>query len=113
MNRDKDVLVKYYAPWCGKNLLFINFIILQGHCKALAPIYENIAKQLKRNKDLVFAEFDYTANEVEGEGLPEVTGYPTLKFHTRKRKIGAIDYKGDRTEESIMEFLRKKVTVPW
>ena len=54
------------------------------------------------------------ANEVEGvKGLPEVTGYPTIKFHTRKRKIGAIDFKGDRTEEGIIDFLRKKVTVPW
>ena len=84
-----------------------------GHCKALSPIFESVAKSLKRNKDLIIAEFDYTANEVEGEGLPEVKGYPTIKFHTRKRKIGAIDFKGDRNEETIISFLKKKVTVPW
>lgn len=49
----KDVLVEFYAPWCG-------------HCKTLAPIYEEVAKKLSKNTNLVLAKCDATANEIEG-----------------------------------------------
>jgi thiol-disulfide isomerase/thioredoxin len=49
----KDVLIEFYAPWCG-------------HCKTLAPIYEEVAKKLSKNSNLVLAKCDATANEIEG-----------------------------------------------
>ena len=75
----KDVLVKYYAPWCG-------------HCKALAPIWDELAKDVESLEDLVIAKFDATENEVAGL---DVRGYPTLRFYPKDNKEG-IDYSGER-----------------
>jgi len=84
----KDVLVKFYAPWCG-------------HCKKLAPIWDNLAAAYAEVKDLVIAKIDATANEVEGL---EIRGYPTLKFYPKFNKTG-VDYEGERDLESFKKFL--------
>jgi thiol-disulfide isomerase/thioredoxin len=53
MDPTKDVLVKYYAPWCG-------------HCKKLAPVWDELAENFAGVEDLVIAKFDATLNEVAG-----------------------------------------------
>ena len=75
----KDVLVKYYAPWCG-------------HCKKLAPIWEELGELYKDNEDLVIAKFDATTNEAEGVNI---RGYPTLIFYSKENKEG-VTYEGER-----------------
>lgn len=84
----KDVLVKYYAPWCG-------------HCKALAPIWDELAEDVKDIEDLIIAKFDATANEVAGL---EVRGYPTLKYYSKDNKEG-MDYGGDRELADFKKWL--------
>jgi protein disulfide-isomerase A1 len=96
MDETKDVLVEYYAPWCG-------------HCKSLAPIYEELATKLKGNKNLVIAAMDATANEAEGVNIE---GFPTIKFYPANNKAG-LDYKGGRTLEDIEKYLRENVSVAW
>jgi len=92
MDDTKDVFVKFYAPWCG-------------HCKKLAPIWDEIAKELEEVHDLVIAKFDATANEVEGL---EIKGYPTLKFYPAGGKKTPIDHDGDREKEPLIKWLSEK-----
>jgi len=68
----KDVLVEFYAPWCG-------------HCKSLAPIYEQLATKLKHNSNLIIANMDATANEAQGVN---VEGFPTIKYYPANNKEG-------------------------
>ena len=96
INSDKDVLVKFYAPWCG-------------HCKALAPEYEKVAKELAGNKNLLIAEIDATENEVE---QVHITGFPTIKFWPAGKKDKPIDYNGDRNSEDFIKFFIEKATHP-
>ena len=92
-NEEHDVLVKYYAPWCG-------------HCKKLAPVWEDLANDLSDVHGLVIAKFDATANEVDGV---EIRGYPTLKFYPKDNKKG-VDYDGERDLDSFKTWLKEKST---
>lgn len=87
---NRDVLVKFYAPWCG-------------HCKSLAPIWEELGTAVSEIDGLVIAKFDATANEVDGVAI---RGYPTLRFYPKGDKTG-IEYEGDRDLEGLKDWLSK------
>ena len=90
-DKTKDVLVKYYAPWCG-------------HCKKLAPIWDELGEFYKDNKDLIIAKFDATANEAEGL---EIRGYPTLIWYPKENKEG-VNYEGERELQNFKDYLNEK-----
>ncbi|KAG5925596.1 hypothetical protein E4U42_004145 [Claviceps africana] len=93
----KPTLVEFFAPWCG-------------HCKSLAPIYENLAHAFEHAKDKVhIAKVDADAERALGKRFG-IQGFPTLKFFDGKSDKPE-DYKSGRDLESLSTFITEKTGV--
>lgn len=93
IKNDKDVMLLFYAPWCT-------------HCKELSPKYEEVAKKLKNNNPkLLIARIDGSQNDVESISI---SGFPTIMFFPgNKKDKPPIEYKGRRTTEDIIAFIKE------
>ena len=92
----KDALIEFYAPWCG-------------HCKSLAPIYDELGEKMEK-EDVVIAKMDATANDVPPQF--QVQGFPTLYWVPK----GAVDspqqYQGGRALNDFVKYIAKEATNP-
>ncbi|RKP10576.1 thioredoxin-like domain-containing protein [Thamnocephalis sphaerospora] len=92
LDKSKDVLIEFYAPWCG-------------HCKKLMPTYEKVAAKYAKHSDkIVIAKMDATANDLPLAADFEVEGFPTIKL-LKAGTNEVVDYEGDRSEESFYSFI--------
>ncbi|KAI9353146.1 thioredoxin-like protein [Pilaira anomala] len=92
LNPKKNVLVEFYASWCG-------------HCKTLAPIYEKVAHAFANEPNCVVAKIDADQERDIGTEF-DISGFPTLKFFPAGESE-PIAYEGGRTEKAFVDYLNK------
>lgn len=95
LNSGEVWLVEFYAPWCG-------------HCKALAPEWEQAASDLKGSVRI--GALDATANEQKAAEYG-IQGFPTIKLFgpAASSPSDAEDYNGQRTASAITAFGLQKL----
>lgn len=90
-------LVEFFAPWCG-------------HCKNLAPVYEELALAFEHAKGKVqIAKVDADAERDLGKRFG-IQGFPTLKYFDGKSDQPQ-DYKSGRDLESLSSFITEQTGV--
>ncbi|KAI8875696.1 thioredoxin-domain-containing protein [Backusella circina FSU 941] len=94
IDSNKNVLVKFYAPWCG-------------HCQNLAPIYEKIGDAFSNVDNCLIVKVN--AEEADDVATDyDIFGYPTFMFFPSNKEEEPFVYEGERTEFAFIEFLNKR-----
>ncbi|KAK4408945.1 protein disulfide isomerase-like 1-4 [Sesamum angolense] len=107
--KSDPIPVTLYAPWCG-------------HCQALEPTYNKLAKHLRGIESLVIAKMDGTTNEhpraksfdaEEKFYICRLMGSPQFLFPAGKKSIDPITVDTDRTVVAFYKFLKKHASIPF
>jgi protein disulfide-isomerase A6 len=92
----KPTLTEFFAPWCG-------------HCKNLAPVYEELAQNFAHSDKVQIAKIDADDHKELGRRYG-VQGFPTLKWFDGKSDKPE-DYNGGRDLESLSKLITEKTGV--
>merc|ERR1719460_2042553 len=93
MKSEKDVLVEFYAPWCG-------------HCKKLTPIYDELGEAMKE-ENVEIVKMDATANDVPPQF--DVRGFPTIFWLPKDTKTPT-SYNGGREKDDFIKYIAEHST---
>jgi len=93
MDSEDHWLVEFYAPWCG-------------HCKSLAPEWEEAAQKL--SGEVKLGALDATQAEAIAQKY-QIKGFPTIKLFPAGKKSKAQDYNGPRDATGITEYALKSL----
>jgi len=89
----KDVLIEFYAPWCG-------------HCKKLAPTYDELGDKMAA-EEVEIVKMDATANDVPPQF--NVRGFPTLFWLPKNTKTPK-SYEGGRELDDFVKYIAEHAT---
>lgn len=91
---EKDIFIEFYAPWCG-------------HCKSLAPTWDQLGEKLSSESGVEIVKLDATANDIPD--LFTVQGFPTLYWFPKDTKT-PVKYEGSRDFEALFGYVAKHAT---
>lgn len=97
LQKDKDVILQVYAPWCG-------------FCKKFSSVWNSFAQEVKDVPHLVVAKMDGSRN---GSPVPEFAwdAYPKI-FYVRAGEKTPVHFTGDRSLTNLLDFIGKHSTKP-
>lgn len=92
ISQKKFALVKFYAPWCG-------------HCKRLAPAWDELAAKFADSPSALVAKVDCTIHSATCSKF-SIRGYPSLLLFEDGQQVEK--YSGGRDISSLSKYLSGK-----
>ena len=89
-------LVEFFAPWCG-------------HCRKLAPTYDEVADELERDGAFVVVKIDAADDDTGGPAFARAMGVPGFPAFRLFKGDRAFEFRGkDRSKRALLDFAKTR-----